>query len=545
MRVPFSPIYRLVMISLLLLCVQARSYAQAAGSQEVIEGYMAVAAGCTHASAGESLYIGPGTYVVNGTWQIYSKNIWISPAAIISGTGAIKLYNPSAAGGTASTSLLDGNNSPNFLNVNLVLANASGLTLTNSSLTSGFTSGGWVDSSGTASLSNGKDFNFNVSGAYVYAASHDMTLGSAATLSGYQQDRFVVTAGTGHLVKQGYTGAFVFPVGMAAGDYTPAQINNVIANSFHVNVTDYNGVNSATFSTAITMPQEGIYRGWNIYAGNAAGNSTIDLQHNTGTNGTAYSNNVSFVTRLVGAMPNTAGDNTSHSYWESNTQGAGSASGTLTTGAAIATASERSRTYTSFATGAGAYTSWFTKSSEPLSPLPVTLSSFSSQVATCGLVKLRWTVEQEQNVQGYEIQQSQGNGPFAAIGFLKAAGPGMRKEYSFVAAQSPGQDYYRLKMINTDGSAAIGSVLPVTMNCVFGNNRAYPVPFKTVLTIVTGEEVKSVQVLDVLGRVIIAEGANNGSRTQSFDATAWPPGAYLLRLIKKDATIVTIKAIKN
>jgi hypothetical protein len=72
--------------------LQAVALAQAAGSFETVNGYMAVAANCTHASAGENIYIGPGTYLINGTWQIYSKNVWISPAAVFSGSGTIRFF---------------------------------------------------------------------------------------------------------------------------------------------------------------------------------------------------------------------------------------------------------------------------------------------------------------------------------------------------------------------------------------------------------------------------------------------------------------------
>ena len=65
-------------------------------------------------------------------------------------------------------------------------------------------------------LSVGSDFNFAVDNGDAVIGAYDMTLRNTATLSNYRELRHVVTAGAGHLVKQNYTGSFIFPVGMAA-----------------------------------------------------------------------------------------------------------------------------------------------------------------------------------------------------------------------------------------------------------------------------------------------------------------------------------------
>jgi hypothetical protein len=525
--------------------MQHTTYAQSAGSQESVSGYMAIAAGGTHASAGESLYIGPGTYIINGTWQVYSKNIWISPDAVISGSGIVHFYNPSAAGGTASPTLMDGNNSNNFINANLALHNAADMVLTDHAMTAAMTTAGWADAGGNASLSVGADFNFAVANGDMLTGNHDMTLNSNGTLSNYQENRFVVTAGSGHLVKQNYTGAFIFPVGMAAGDYTPAQITNAIANTFHVNVTNYTGVTNATFAGAIVAGPDGVNRGWNIYADNAAGNSTMNLEHNDSTEGYVYSDPACFVTRLIGTSPNTAGDNTSYSYWESNNQAAGTGTGTLTTGAVIATASERSRAYTTFATSAAAYSAWYTKASNLLYPLPVSLVSFTGSAGHCGTTNLTWKTTQEEQVPGYEIQQSTNGMVFTAAGTITAQNLPGTNTYNFRVAQNNGVSYYRLKIKARDGSYHYSTVIAVKMDCNSASTRLYPQPFSDALTIITsGGELKSLQVFDMAGRVVKAVYTANGNTIQ-LDGARLAPGAYVLRLCREDGTIEYTKAVKQ
>jgi hypothetical protein len=517
--------------------------AQQAGSTEVINGYLAIASGCTQASASENLYIGPGTYVVNGTWQVYSKNIWISPDALITGSGTIRLYNPSAAGGTASTSQMDGNNSSNFINANLALHNASDLTLSDLALPSDLTAAGWSTTSSDASLSVGGDLNFAVANGDAVIGNHNMTLSTSATLSGYQEDRFVVTAGTGHLVKQNYTGSFVFPVGMAAGDYTPAQINNAIINTMHVNVTNYDAVNSATFAGAISNKNDGIDRAWNIYANNATGNSTINLQHNDNTEGTEYTDAFCFVTRLIGTKPNTAGDNTSYSYWESNNTAAGTGTGSLTTGPAMATASERNRTYTSFATSATAYTAWYSKASSLLFPLPVTLISFTGKAEGCNKVRLTWHTEAESELLGYDLEHSNNGTSFTRLAFIPAQ-LSQVNNYSFEASQTNKTSYYRLKIKHADGSVDYSKVIPVSVHCAVAGTQLYPQPFSTGFTITSVEAIKSLQLIDMSGRLVQVSYHRSGNRLQ-VDGSALPTGVYIVRLIKANGAIEELKAIKK
>jgi hypothetical protein len=389
----------------------------------------------------------------------------------------------------------------------------------------------------------GGDLNFAVANGDAVIGNHNMTLSTSATLSGYQQDRFVVTAGTGHLVKQNYTGGFVFPVGMAAGDYTPAQINNAIINTMHVNVTNYDAVNSATFAGAISNKNDGIDRAWNIYANNATGNSTINLQHNDNTEGTEYTDAFCFVTRLIGTKPNTAGDNTSYSYWESNNAAAGTGTGSLTTGPVIATASERNRTYTSFATSATAYTAWYSKASSLLFPLPVTLISFTGKAEGCNKVKFTWHTEEESELLGYDLEYSNNGTSFTKLAFIPAQ-LSQVNNYSFEASQTNKTSYYRLKIKHADGSVDYSKVIPVSVHCAVAGTQIYPQPFSTGFTITSVEAIKSLQLIDMSGRLVQVSYHRSGNRLQ-VDGSALPTGVYIVRLIKANGAIEELKAIKK
>lgn len=352
-------------LSLCLLAGWQQTMAQAPGSVETYNG-LGIASGGTTTSVSESLYIGPGTYQIDGTWEVYSKNVWVSPDAVISGTGSIRFFNPATAGGAASATLMDGNNNSAFIGANMVLNNASGMILTDFPKPADATT--WNDNTGNANLTTGKDFNFAVANANVFLGNYDMITATAATLSGYKPDRFAITAGTGHLVHNNYTGAFTFPVGIAAGDYTPAVINNIAPNSIHVMVQD-----TAT-STAVETGLVSMGRTWNIYAATAttAGGSTVQLQHNTATDQTKFKEAAHYVTRWGSTTPNNTGDSAGGANaWQVNTPAPANLnpSNIQDPVAVIANTSMRQRIYgnsagNAFATSATTTTAFFTKANE-------------------------------------------------------------------------------------------------------------------------------------------------------------------------------------
>jgi len=206
----------------------------------------------------------------------------------------------------------------------------------------------------------GTNVNFTVATTgNLYLDAEDMHLTADATITNYNENNnYVVTAlpAGGHLVKENYTGAFTFPVGIADNDYTPASVNNTTVNGIHVSVANYAG--SASAESAVLS---GIDRTWNIYADNAAGNSTVTLQHNNTTDSVGFNESWNYITRYSNLTNNSTGDLASQSPWQVNTSLA-SSDGSLTTGSVIATGKTNSKVYTAFATSATDELAYYTKS---------------------------------------------------------------------------------------------------------------------------------------------------------------------------------------
>ena len=188
----------------------------------------------------------------------------------------------------------------------------------------------------------------------VSLGNNNLVFASAASHIGAASGKNVVTNGTGFVTKQGLAqnASFTFPVSQAAGEYTPAVVNNQdpAARDFNVRVMSY-----ATSGALEGNVTKGIDRTWQVTS-SAAGLANVGLTHNNvtnaqgaGTSGAAFATANAFVTQQ-----------TASGSWSVGTQQPSGGATVNTIGA----------TYTVPASAAAA-TSYFSKSSDTISSLSV------------------------------------------------------------------------------------------------------------------------------------------------------------------------------
>src|SRR5690606_7840690 len=248
-------------------------------------------------------------------------------------------------------------------NLNLVLADMSVNDLSDS----------WSDLPGIASLGVGRNFSFEEDGADVIIGSiiidpasdyvdisntistvTNFLFDENASLSNYGPNRMVVTSNSigGHMVKTGVFGSFVFPVGIAEGDYTPAQISSAMTeDSVFVSVQDYAG----SLADESGGPQGfGVDRTWHIYSSSGAGLWTINLQHNSATNQPDFDELSHFVSQWDGVE------------WSQDVPGAGAEGNLVDPPAGLAGSTMRSMSFNGLPTEGNS--GYFTKSSVEILP---------------------------------------------------------------------------------------------------------------------------------------------------------------------------------
>lgn len=495
------------------------------------------------AETADSLYLGPGLFELDGNWEIYSEYVLIDPNATFTGTGTLMFMNPGLVTGTSASTKIDANNLTAAMDINIDLQNDASLVLTNLSFPADFISTfGWAESS-NATLYAGKDLNFGTDGAHLVLGSTavgDLRLDADATLSGYRPARHIVSNNSilSHVVKEAYTSAFIFPVGIAAGDYTPAQISNASANTVSVSVQDY--VASASpeaLTDGVINAADGMNRSWHIFAGTAGISSNVNLQHNSATNQTGFVDAAHFITQWGSTTPNTTGDFTvaySTSAWQTNAQGPG-ATGNLSTTGTLAGSTMRNRTYASgLATSAAANESYFSKSTDMEHPLPIELLSFEAKDQNC-TVDLSWKTGSESKLKNMVLQHSVDGIQYKDIFNVDAKGMD-NSTYSYKHTNAPtGNNYYRMVMydkaleFNYSATKVLqldcAKVLPLVV-------KIYPNPTTSQL-FVEGMDYKepyTINLTSIEGKVVLEKEFNTGKA--QIDMEQLPQAQYVLKVIR-------------
>ncbi len=130
--------------------------------------------------------------------------------------------------------------------------------------------------------------------------------------------------------------------------------------------------------------------------------------------------------------------------------------------------------------------------------LPLVLTSFTSSVVN-NKVMLNWTTNNEVSMKGFSVEKSYDGHNFSELTYVAASGNYAAK-YSTQDAVSSGVSYYRLKMVNLDGSFTYSKNLPVNGSLLSNASlHIFPNPVRTNAVIAHPQSGKnaSLKVLDM------------------------------------------------
>ena len=181
-------------------------------------------------------------------------------------------------------------------------------------------------------------------------------------------------------------------------------------------------------------------------------------------------------------------------------------------------------------------TSSTTTTTTTLAPLPVQLAAFTAQATPSGRsARLAWTTASEVNSAYFDIERSTDGVAFTKLG--RVAGQGSKTTattYAFadqegLGAQPAGLAYYRLRQVDTDGTATYSPVRTVTLGGASATLQAslYPNPAQASTTLdlsaLPTAASYQVQVLDATGRQV-QRLAVAGGQAQALDLNSLAPG---------------------
>ncbi len=175
--------------------------------------------------------------------------------------------------------------------------------------------------------------------------------------------------------------------------------------------------------------------------------------------------------------------------------------------------------------------------------LPVTLSGFSVQNNRC-TANLKWTTATEQNSKHFEVQHSTDGVTFTTIGVVPSSGNSSTpKHYSYNTNLSSQNNYFRLHMVDVDGSSKFSPVVSVNSNCNSNVIVVFPNPARSMITVngLSGEN--HLRLLDAAGKVLRSTQSSNTSETINIGNLA--AGTYILQIVQNNSVIENIKVIKE
>jgi len=179
----------------------------------------------------------------------------------------------------------------------------------------------------------------------------------------------------------------------------------------------------------------------------------------------------------------------------------------------------------------------------PGAALPVTLSGFTVQNNSC-TANLKWTTASEQNSKHFEVQHSTDGITFSTKGLVAASGnSNVEKRYSFNTLLSDGNNYFRLRTVDIDGSSELSAIVSVRSNCNANVISLYPNPARNMVTVTGLNGANQLRLLDNLGQVLTTiKTTNQSERINLSNMTA---GTYIIQVVQDGKVIENMKVVKE
>lgn len=376
---------------------------------------------------------------------------------------------------------------------------------------------GTIEINGVLNLYNGK----------LFLGNNTLTIHSTGSIMNTDPNSFIVISSgipKGKVLQEdigvgGRTGNVLFPVGTSATSYTPITVNNSgPAKGIYLEMVDSVCTNYDITQWQPTGPaitSNVVNKAWNLIASGYIGtpapvNATVTVQWNSADEAPGFDNqNCAIYRRVAGG-------------WDAATPGAA-------TGGGPYTLTRSGITDLRSAIGVGSTGS----------PLPLDLLAFNGSYKQ-GTIDLRWKTALEKNISHFELQYATDGKDFRLLADIPSKN-GLDNDYSYLHLQPSTMNYYRLKIMDTDGKFRFSKIVFVS-GLNEGNNgefTIYPNPAGQQFTIWSNHDdrVDARFVLyDRIGRKVHEQILTGQETKVLLDGLL--PGIYVLRICKGNTVTV-------
>lgn len=181
---------------------------------------------------------------------------------------------------------------------------------------------------------------------------------------------------------------------------------------------------------------------------------------------------------------------------------------------------------------------------EGSTPLPVTLISFTVSKENES-AQLKWSTSMETNSESFDVEHSLTGKSWQKVGNVLASGESSAEiKYSFIDTNpANGENLYRLKMIDADGTFAYSGIRSVSIELGEGV-VVYPNPVadRLYLKVTDWTKVNKVQMFDLNGKAIFN---STKAPVDGIDVKNLPSGLYAVSITRTNGATNSFKVVIN
>lgn len=177
--------------------------------------------------------------------------------------------------------------------------------------------------------------------------------------------------------------------------------------------------------------------------------------------------------------------------------------------------------------------------------LPVKLVSFAG-VESGFTTVLTWQTSEEINSKDFIVEYSPDNDgkDFKQIDTVNASGGSFGATYSSLYNAQKGTGYYRLKIVDLDGSFTYSNILVMeTTDVATAHISLYPNPSKDVVIVRGLEPNDQVTLIDMVGRPLTSMSTVDDAK--QIDVSNYPSGIYLVQVVRDGQIVSNMKLDKE
>ena len=183
----------------------------------------------------------------------------------------------------------------------------------------------------------------------------------------------------------------------------------------------------------------------------------------------------------------------------------------------------------------------------PTAALPVTITNFTVSANKSNIAAISWSTAQESNSAYFEIQRSADGKDWIKAGTVQAQGNStITKSYTFSdATPISGVVYYRLKMVDADGTFAYSSIRVIELS-LSATVTLFPNPTADFVNIsLKGNNSGNAKVylVNQAGQIMNQKNAPRNTNIVSFDVKGYNAGLYMIRVAAENGQSETHRFI--